>query len=67
MPLNRIGFPSILVASNNDEYVSLARAETFARAWGSRMVNIGAAGHINSDSALGSWPRGRALLEELLG
>lgn len=66
MPLNRIDFPTILVASTNDEYVSLGRAEVFARAWGSRLVNVGAAGHINSASALGEWPRGRALLDELL-
>lgn len=66
MPLNRVNFPTILVASSNDEYVSLARAEIFAKAWGSRLVNIGPAGHINSASALQHWPRGRALLEELL-
>ncbi len=66
MPLTPIHFPTILVASTNDEYVSLARAEVFAKAWGSRLVNIGAAGHINSVSGLGEWPRGRALLEELL-
>lgn len=66
MPLNRVNFPTILVASSNDEYVSLARAEIFAKAWGSRLVNIGPAGHINSASALQDWPRGRALLEELL-
>jgi predicted alpha/beta hydrolase family esterase len=66
MPLHRINFPTIVVASSNDEYVSIERAEQFARAWGSRLVNVGAEGHINSASALGDWPRGRALLGELL-
>jgi len=66
MPLERLPFPSIVVASEDDEYVTLARAERFARAWGGRLVNIGAAGHINSTSGLGDWPRGRALLDELL-
>jgi len=67
MPLSQLPFPSIVVASDNDEYVTLTRAVQFARAWGGRLVNIGAAGHINSTSGLGAWPRGLALLQELLG
>ncbi len=65
MPLWRLPFPSIVVASSDDEYVSLDRAEQFARAWGSRFVNAGALGHINSASGLGDWPVGRALLASL--
>lgn len=65
MPLGRLPFPSIVVASSDDEYVSLDRAEQFARAWGSRFVNAGALGHINSASGLGDWPVGRALLGSL--
>jgi predicted alpha/beta hydrolase family esterase len=30
------------------------------------MVDSGMSGHINTDSRLGDWPEGRALLEELL-
>lgn len=66
MPLSRLPFPSIVVASEDDEYVTLERARQFAGAWGSRLVNIGPAGHINSASGLGDWPQGRALLDELL-
>ena len=65
VPLVRFPFPSIVVASSDDPYVSLERAETFARAWGSRLVRIGAAGHINADSGHGEWPEGRRLLDEL--
>jgi hypothetical protein len=65
MPLAPLPFPSIVVASSNDEYVTPARAEYFARAWGSRLVRIGALGHINAASGLGDWPDGRALLETL--
>jgi len=60
-------FPSIVVASTDDEYVTLERAQTYAAAWGSRFVNVGAAGHINSASGLGAWPAGYALLEALRG
>jgi len=65
MPLARLLFPSIVVASTDDEYVTLARAKQFAQAWGSRLVNVGALGHINSATNLGLWPEGHALLREL--
>ena len=65
MPLAPLPLPSILVASTNDEYVTLPRAAQFALAWGSRLEVLGALGHINSASNLGSWPEGFALLREL--
>jgi predicted alpha/beta hydrolase family esterase len=67
MPLTPLPFPSIVVASDNDMYVLVDRAEAFARAWGSRLVMLEGAGHINAESGLGDWPRGQALLAELLG
>jgi uncharacterized protein len=67
MPTNRLPFPSTVAASTNDEYVTLERAQSFANSWGSTFVNIGKAGHINSASGLGDWPRGQALLAELMG
>lgn len=66
MPMARIPFRTILIASTDDEYVSMERACVFAQAWGSRLVDAGALGHINSASNLGRWPMGLALLEELL-
>jgi predicted alpha/beta hydrolase family esterase len=66
VPLIRIPFPSIVVASDDDPYVPPERAAALARAWGSRFVGLSGVGHINSDSGLGSWPEGRALLDELL-
>jgi len=66
LPLVALPFPSIVVASSNDEYATLDRARAFADSWGSRFVDLGAAGHINAESGLGCWPRGRELLRELL-
>ena len=66
MPMNLLPFPSIVVASTDDEYVSISRAQSFATAWGSSFISIGDAGHINSASGLGDWPRGRDLLAELI-
>ncbi|HEX4959293.1 MAG TPA: alpha/beta hydrolase [Thermoanaerobaculia bacterium] len=67
MPRNRLPFPSIVVASSDDPYVTLERAGEFARAWGSKFVDIGPAGHVNSASRLGDWLVGFALLERLRG
>jgi 2-methylisocitrate lyase-like PEP mutase family enzyme/predicted alpha/beta hydrolase family esterase len=66
LPLTRLPFPTIVVASTDDYYCDIQRARAFANAWGARLVEIGAAGHINSDSGLGSWPVGRALLSTLM-
>jgi prephenate dehydrogenase len=66
VPRDLLPFPSIVVASSNDPYVTLARAREFARAWGSRFVDIGAVGHINGESGLGDWPEGKRLLRHLV-
>ena len=64
MPLQRLPFPSTVVTSSTDDWVSPARARQFADAWGSELVNIGAAGHINAASGHGPWPDGLALLRQ---
>src|SRR5215813_12591192 len=66
VPRDLLPFPSILVASSNDPFLSPDRARVLARAWGSRLVDIGPAGHINGDSGLGDWPEGKRLLRHLI-
>ena len=53
-----------VVASENDEYVTIERARMFAEAWGSMFFDVGRKGHINALSNLGEWEEGRALLKE---
>ena len=65
LPLARLPFASIVVASDDDIYVTPARAAQFASAWGSRLVTVPRAGHLNAESGFGPWPEGRGLLEEL--
>ncbi|HET9599763.1 MAG TPA: alpha/beta hydrolase [Anaeromyxobacteraceae bacterium] len=55
------------MASEDDPYVAPARARLFAERWGSVFVSAGPAGHLNSASGLGEWPRGLELLLELAG
>ena len=66
IPLLRLPFPSIVVASTDDPFVSLDRATAFAAAWGSRLAILEDAGHINADAGFGPWPEGRNLLVELI-
>jgi hypothetical protein len=65
LPLRPLPFPSILVASSDDPYGNVDFSQACASAWGSRLVSLGPAGHINSASGYGEWPEGLALLEEL--
>jgi predicted alpha/beta hydrolase family esterase len=63
IPLAPLPFPSVVVGSANDPFASLERTGAFADAWGSRLVEIGDAGHLNTDSGHGHWPEGLRLLE----
>jgi predicted alpha/beta hydrolase family esterase len=67
-PIARVRFPvpSLVVASTNDEYVAVSRAEAFAQSWGADFCNAGELGHINSASRLGYWPQGQLMLGQLL-
>ena len=66
VPRQQLPFSSIVVASTNDPYLSLQRARAFAGVWGSQLIDIGEAGHINSESGLGDWPDGKRLMRLLL-
>jgi len=66
VPKHLLPFPSVLVASNNDPFLTPERAREIARTWGSRFVDIGPAGHVNGDSGLGDWPEGKRLLRLLI-
>lgn len=65
VPLGKINFKTIVVASSNDEWVSLERAQFFAAQWDSEFINIGKAGHINAVSGFGEWPEGLEILKRL--
>lgn len=65
VPLAPLSFPSIVVASTNDYYVRFERAQQFAKAWGSKLVDIGDAGHINVAAGFGAWEQGLGFLKEL--
>lgn len=67
MPTRKLAFPSLVVASRNDPYMDFATARRLASAWGSALVDLGDAGHINIASGFGRWPAGYELFARLDG
>jgi predicted alpha/beta hydrolase family esterase len=65
IPLEKLPFRSLVIASTDDEYISLPRAEQFADAWGSELINVGAKGHINANAGFGEWSEGLEFLKRL--
>lgn len=63
LPQGQLGFPCAVIASTNDPWVRLTVAAYWADRWGSRFINIGAAGHINVESGFGAWPYCLELLQ----
>ena len=66
VPRDPLPFPSILVASTNDVFVSVERAVDMATAWGSELHFAGEAGHINVESGHGPWPEGLLMFTRLM-
>ena len=64
VPRTILPFPSVLVASQNDPYITPDRARLFASAWGATLFDAGACGHINVASGFGPWPQGLQILRD---
>ncbi len=62
MPQRKFSFPSVVVASTDDPFVSADRAAQFAEWWGSEFISLGPMGHIAAADGCGPWPRGRRIL-----
>lgn len=67
LPTAALPFPSIVVASRNDPFMTYSRVTALARLWGAGLVDLGEAGHINVASGYGPWPDGVILAEALRG
>jgi predicted alpha/beta hydrolase family esterase len=67
IPRERLRFPSIVAASLDDPLGRFDRISALSEAWGSRLVDLGAVGHLNPASGYGDWPRADQLIAELAG
>ncbi len=65
LPQSAFSCPSILVASRNDPWLKPEAARTWAERWGSRLIDVGDAGHVNVESGHGPWPFALSLLQQL--
>ena len=65
VPRERLPFASIVAASRNDPLGAYARVAELASGWGSRLVDLGDAGHLNPASGFGPWPRAERLIAEV--
>jgi len=66
VPYQPLPYRSVVVASANDPFCPIRTAGAYARSWGSELVRLQNAGHINIESGHGSWPLGWSLLQSLL-
>lgn len=58
MPRARLPFPARVIASSDDAFCSIERAQELGAAWGADVSSLANAGHINTDSGHGPWPEG---------
>jgi hypothetical protein len=65
VPRTPLPFPSIVAASSDDPLASLDAVIELARDWGSRVVEVGAVGHLNPASGYGPWPKAEEFLREV--
>lgn len=59
-------FPSVVIASSDDPYISATRAHGLAKYWGSHFVDAGPLGHLNAESGLGRFELAESWLDRLI-
>lgn len=65
IPGDAFAFPLVVAASRNDPWMKFLSAASWADRWGARLVDLGNAGHVNTESGHGPWPEGLALFRQL--
>ncbi len=66
VPRQRLPFASIVAASRNDPLGRFERVADLAADWGSLLVDLGDAGHLNPASGFGPWPRAVQLIGDVV-
>ncbi|MES2664344.1 MAG: alpha/beta hydrolase [Pseudomonadota bacterium] len=57
LPKNLLPGMNLVIASENDPWINLNKAKKFAHRWGANFLHLNNAGHINSDSGYGPFPK----------
>ncbi|MFX5896079.1 alpha/beta hydrolase, partial [Acinetobacter baumannii] len=50
IPASALPFPAIVAASRNDPWMKFLAAANWAERWGAQLVDLGNAGHVNTES-----------------
>lgn len=66
LPRHDLGLPLSVIGSEDDPWMPLERARSWAHAWGGGFVNLGRVGHINTESGFGPWPLARQKVDHLV-
>lgn len=66
LTIDKLDFPSFVIASTNDEHMPQEQAKQLANNLGSFFIDAGESGHINHDTGHGPWPEGLLLLSQFL-
>jgi uncharacterized protein len=65
VPRARLPFPSVVAARRDDPLARVVRIAQLARAWGSRLVDLGRVGHLNPSSGYGKWSRAAEFINQI--
>ncbi|QCK15801.1 RBBP9/YdeN family alpha/beta hydrolase [Mangrovivirga cuniculi] len=65
IPKSKLPFPTLVVGSTNDHVTTVERTKEFAANWGSKLIMLEDAGHIEPKSGFGPWPQVEVLIKEL--
>lgn len=66
LPQGHPGIDSVLVASETDPWMAYLQASSWARTWGSQLINLGDVGHINVASGFGPLPLATSVTRQLI-
>lgn len=67
IPQGPLPFASTVAVSSDDPLADPVRVRHLAAAWGSRVHDLGAVGHLNPASGFGTWPEAVDLVDQLSG
>ena len=66
IPTDPLPCPSLVIASDNDKYMTADRSRELATLWGSEFKLLENHGHINAESDIGEWRAGQAMVLQFL-
>lgn len=66
LPQSKLPIATVLMASETDPWMKFESACGWARVWGSPIISLGDAGHINTEAGFGPLPPAKALVEQMV-